>query len=284
MKRSAGPFLTLAAALLLLRGCAPEPKGTVIAKVGDAELTLEEAKTSLDTLAPDYAHRLRQHVAAWVNAELLHQEALRLGIEDDPAFAERVASVRRQLANQEVLDRLVYGDTAVPDEGTLRSYLAAHPDEFMIREVHLKLRLATFRGRESAGRFARSAAAASDWSAALDSMGRDPRLGGEVITSVPGKWYTRSTIFPAELWKVAGTLSAGEVSFPVKAGEGYTVMQFLASAPPGKTTEFEVVREDVRSRVLIERRRAAFEALLGTLRERYGVEVSMNNPVSAPEQ
>ena len=285
MKRTPGPFLIAAGALLLLcGGCSSEPEGTVIARVGDAVLTMEEAKAALDAGAPDFPQRLNQYVTSWVNSELLHQEALRLGIEGAPEFEERLASLRRQLANQELLDRLVYSDSATFDESELRSYFAAHTDEFTITEDHVKLRLAAFRGREAARRFAQSASARDAWTALIDSLGADPRMSGEIVTSTPERWYTRSTIYPPELWKVAGTLSPGEVSFPVKTGDGYTVMQYVAGSPTGKTTEFEVVRDEVRTRMLIERRRSVFESLLGTLRERYGVEVNVHNPGSSSAQ
>lgn len=283
MKQSPGAFLFVALVLVpVLGGCSSERKGTVIARVGDSALTLEDAKSELDTTAADFPQRLNQYVTSWVNSELLHQEAVRLGIEGDPSFERRVASVRRRLADQELLDRLVYNDTAAFADSALRSYLAAHPDEFTIAEDHLKLRFATFRGRETARRFAQSASGGKVWSALLDSIGKDPRLAGEVVAAVPDRWYTRSTIYPPELWKVAGTLGPGEVSFPVKIADGYTVLQYVALATEGKTTEFEVVRDDVINRMLIEQRRARLESLLGTLRERYGVEVNMDNPGSSP--
>lgn len=76
---------------------------------------------------------------------------------------------------------------------------------------------------------------------------------------------------------MAGPLGPGDVSFPVKTDGGYTVLQYVELATAGKTEEFDLVREEVLNRVLIENRRARLEALLGTLRERYGVEINMND-------
>jgi peptidyl-prolyl cis-trans isomerase C len=277
MKSVPGAFLTAVAVALLWGGCTNRPPGTVIARVGDSTLTMEGARAALDTSAPDFSGRLNSYVTAWVNSELLHQEALRLGIESEPGFQSRLADVRRQLANQELLDRLIYADSIPPGDNVLLSYLDSHRDEFTLTENHLKLRLATFRSRESARRFASLLGAGSAWQALLDSMGRDPRASQEIVSSVPDRWYTRSTLYPPELWKVAGPLSPGEASFPLKTEEGYTVLQYLALAPAGKTNEFELVRDEVMNRVTIENRRARLEALLGTLRQRYRVEVNMND-------
>lgn len=262
---------------LLAGGCTTEPEVTVIARVGDAMLTLEAARADLDTTAADLDERVTRYASSWVTSELLHQEALRLGIEDDPGFSARLNVVQRQLANQELLDRLIYGDTASFGEDTLRSYFTAHPDEFTIAENHLKLRLVTFRGRDFARRFSVSVTPARGWTTVLDTVRKDPKMSQEIISLVPDGWYTRSTLYPPELWKVAGPLGPGEVSFPVKTVGGYTVLQYLALAPAGKTNEFDLVRDEVLHRVLIENRRSRLEALLGTLRERYGVELNMND-------
>ncbi len=276
MKSVPGAFLIVVIALLC-GGCSAEPAGTVIARVGDSVLTLEEARAALDTSAGNFDKRLNRYVAAWVNSELLHQEALRLGIESDPGFEARLNTVRRQLVNQELLDRLIYGDTVSFGNDVLQSYFTSHPDEFTIAENHLKLRLATFHGRETARKFASSVAPGKTWTTLLDSMGKDPRASQEIVSSTPERWYTRSTIYPPELWKVTGPLGPGEVSFPLKTDEGYTVLQYVALAPAGKTDEFDLVRDEVLNRVLIESRRSRLETLLGTLRERYGVEMNLND-------
>ncbi|HLF15411.1 MAG TPA: peptidylprolyl isomerase [Bacteroidota bacterium] len=276
MKYLPGAFLIVVIALLS-GGCSTEPAGTVIARVGDSVLTLEEAGAALDSSSENFGERLNRYAAAWVNSELLYQEALRLGIGSDPGFEARMDAVRRQLASQELLDRLIYGDTVSFGDDVLRSYFTSHPDEFTIAENHLKLRLATFRGRETARKFASSVTPSKTWASLLDSMGNDPRASQEIVSSTPERWYTRSTIYPPELWKVAGPLGPGEASFPLKTDGGYTVLHYLALAPEGKTDEFDLVRDEVFNRVLIESRRSRLESLLGTLRERYGVEMNAND-------
>jgi hypothetical protein len=272
MNRLAGASL-IAFFALLPAGCSSEKPGTVVARVGDSALTLEEAAAAIDTTAPGGAGRMGRYVASWVNSELLYQEALRQGIGGDPAFGARVEGLRRQLASQELLDRVIYGDTTAVQDSVLRAYFLSHPDEFTLSENHLKLRLATFRSRETARRFAAAVTAGAAWEGLIDSMAADPKSSAEIVSATQEAWYTRSTIYPQELWKVAGPLNPGEVSFPLKTGEGFTIVQYLGLAAAGRTDEFDVVRDDVTDRVLIENRRSKLEALLATLRGRYGVEI-----------
>jgi hypothetical protein len=276
MNPHAGALL-IALSALVLAGCSSEKPGTVVARVGDSVLTLEKAALEVDTASPGGPGRLGRYVASWVNSELLYQEALHQGIGNDPVFGARLDAMRRQLASQELLDRVIYGDTAAVPDSVLHAYFRSHPDEFTLSENHLKLRLATFRTRETARRVATAVSAGASWEGILDSMTADPRSAAEIVSASEEAWYTRATIYPQELWKVAGPLNPGEVSFPLKTGEGFTVVQYLALAAQGKTDEFDVVKDDVTDRVLVEKRRSKLESLLGTLRDRYGVEIMIKD-------
>jgi hypothetical protein len=267
----------LAAMAVLASGCSSPKEGTPIARVGDAVLTLEAARAEVDTSAAGFDGRLQRYVTGWVNSELLYQEAVSRGIGTTPEFEAKIAAVRRQLANQELLDLLIYGRDTTLSPDTLRAYFDRHRDEFTLTEDHLKARLMTFRARENARRFAAAVIAKKSWQAAADSIASDSAAGAGVVSSVPATWFTRATLYPPELWKVASPLVPGEVSFPFKTETGFTVLQYVAFAPAGKTGEYELAEADVRDRVRIERDRAALETLLGTLRERYGVEMMMNN-------
>lgn len=258
-------------------GCDSRPEGTPIARAGDAILTLETARADMDTSSVGFDDRLQRYVAGWVNSELLYQEALRRGIGSGEEFEEKIALVRRQLVNQELLELLVYKADMVYPEDTLRAYFEYHRNEFTLAEDHLKLRLMTFMGREKARRFAAAVVAKKSWQAVADSISADSAASAEVVSSTPETWFTRATLYPPELWKVASPLDPGEVSFPFKADEGYTVLQYVSFAPAGTTGEFELAMDEVRDRLRMERARMELENLLGTLREQYGVEMMTND-------
>lgn len=283
MKRS-GTAIPLVALALLLYGCGNERPGTVIARVGDSVLTLEEAAAEVDTTAGGAGYRLEQYVTAWVNSELIYQEARRLGLEEDPEYLSRLSRVRRQLANQVLLDLLIYRDTTVFSDDTLRAFFEKDTGEYALAEDHLHLNLITLGSREAARKFGRAVGTVKSWETVLDSVMADPGAAAEVVRSIPGTWYTPSTLHPPELWKLAGALGNGEVSFPFRTDAGYTVLQRLGFAPAGKVTEFALVRDEVLNRMRIEYRRGLFERLLGTLRERYSVEILLNTPTHHDSQ
>jgi hypothetical protein len=269
--------LSLLVTALLLFGCKPQRSGHVVARVGDAELTLEEARTHIDTTRAASEYALTEYVSYWVNTELVYQEAVRRGVEQTPQFNRQLQDVRRQLANQELLEQEIYSDSQSVTPEATQGYFTRHAAEFPVREATLKLNLIAIVSRERANAFAAAVAQGAAWKRAVDNLPRDSSGAPEVLVSAGEQYYTAQTLFPPELWKVAAALSVNEVSFPVKAVGGYFVLQCLARLQQGSPAPIDLVRSEVRQRLLIEARRRRYDELLGTLRRKTGVEVLLDS-------
>lgn len=259
--------LRVACLLLALAGssCRQENPEEVLARVGPNVLTRSEANAHVDTTSAEYGRHLAAYVASWVNTQLIYQEARRSGVEDTDEFAAAAAAARRQLANQRFLETYLAAETLDTGDTALRAYYDTHASEFMVREEMVKLHIASFARRDQASAFVARFGRGSDWSAAFR-----PSDSAAVI---PPRYYTQRTLFPAELWKAAGALALNETSFPVKTAIGYVVVQPVAVARQGTQAEFDAVRDEVRERLVMEHRNRRYRELLGTLRQRYTVEV-----------
>lgn len=267
--------LSLLLPAVLLFSCRPQRNGRVIARVGDSELTLEEARAHIDTTRTAFDYALSDYVSYWVNTELLYQEATRQGVENSPEFIRQLEDVRRQLANQTFLDRQVYSDTTELTPETMQQYFKQHAPEFQIHENTLKLNLIALNSRDRANAFAEALAKGAAWKSAVDDLLGDSAVAPSVLSVISAQYYTSQTLFPPELWKVASALSINEVSFPVKTAGGFFVLQSLAQLQQGSPAEFDLARPEVRQRLLIESRRRRYDDLLGTLRRKSGVEVML---------
>lgn len=261
--------------LLALSSCrqheAPAP--VVVARVGDNVLTLEEARSHIDTLRGLAAAQLRDYVNWWVDTELLYQEAKRRGIDGSDQFRRQLDDVRKQLANESLLDQEVYGDSAGIDDQTMRAYHSQHNSEFPVRENMVKLNVLVMNDREKASEFVAAVSRGASWPAAVRNILRDSLTAPAVLSSVDGKYFTERTIFPPELWKVAGSLAINDLSFPVKTQAGYFVLQPLERLRAGDAAGFEVARDEVRQRMMMEKRHRRYADFIGTLRSRTSVEV-----------
>jgi hypothetical protein len=261
----------------LLSGCRPQRSGQVIARVGTAELTLDEAKTHIDTTRAAFDYALNDYATYWVNTEILYQEAKRQGVEDSPEFTRQLEEVRRQLANQTFLERSIYSDTAGVSQEAMQQYFREHAREFLVHENTLQLNIVALNSRDLANTFSAAVTKGTAWPAAVENLLRDSSAAPSVLSVTRAQNFTMQTLFPPALWKVASALSISEVSFPVKTAGGYFVLQCLARFEQGSPAAFDLARPEVRQRLLIESRRHKYDELLGTLRKKSDVELMLGS-------
>jgi hypothetical protein len=267
-------FLAIVAAVVLAAGCGKSPPpARVLARVGETELTLDELQSIVDTTTPGWRAHIPRDVAAWVSTEMLAQEAKRTGIEDDPGFHAEWNEAYRQILARRLMSGQIYADTVSFTEEALRAYFQKHASEFFLREDVAKLNMIAFQTREQASSFAAQAVERGRWSELVSERMRDGAFSSTVVTSREGVYETRRSIYPPEAWKVATTLPLNEISFPVRTPAGYYVIQALGLYRQGAAAEFELVREEVRTRLLMEYRREKATRFIGTLRERYNVQI-----------
>ena len=267
------PLVSMFITALIIYSCAPEKKGTVIARVGTAELTLEDARPHIDSSRGAIDFQLHEYASLWINDELIYQAASQRGIDRMPEFRQQIAEVGRQLANQRYLEDIIYADAYAIRDEVIVDYYKNHHDEFLVREDMIKLNIMACSSREQASAFAASVVQIGNWSLAVKFFRPDSGVPAGTADELPQQYYSQHTLFPPELWKVAGALGMNEVSFPIKAAGKYFVLQPVSFIQQGKPADYELVHDEVRQRVEIERRRLLYENLLGTLRKRYAVEL-----------
>lgn len=247
--------------------------GTLLARVGDRVLTLEEARSEIDTSQQPFNRNLQSYVASWVDNELLYQEATGSGVERTQPFQHDLSEAKRQLLIHHFLQRELHSDKSVVTEEEMLTYFQQHSAEFFVREDMVRLDLIAFSTREQATTFAAAVSRGSPWEEVLSTVLADTTKAPSIVVSSVNKYYSQRTLFPPELWKIATTLNINEISFPLKTSAGYFVVQPLALVHQGKSADFDLAREEVRDRLQIEKGRQQYENLLGTLRKRYNVEV-----------
>jgi len=234
----------------------------------------------IDTTRGAIGVQLREYALTWTTTELLYREAQRAGIETSPEFQQQFENVRRQLVTERYLATALAGSSKLVDADSMKAYYDAHAKEFLLRENMLKLHIMICATREQASNFAAKVVQKASWSAAAKEVTGDSSGDQGPFSDVSPRYYSQSTMYPVELWRVAASLSANEVSFPVRSADRYYVLQLLATAQQGRQAEYEIVEDEVRQRMLIERRRKEYADLLGTLHGRYAVEILLDGTMA----
>jgi len=122
--------------LLALAACKSETKsGTVVAKVGNENITADELKRRLDETSPflraryNTLDRKKEFLENLIRNELLAQEAQRQGFDKSPAVKEQMKrAMIQELIKKQLDERLTGADIA---EADLKKFYDAHLDDFV---------------------------------------------------------------------------------------------------------------------------------------------------------
>ena len=279
--RASAPFL-LAALALCAAGCAkPAPSGSVSARVGSVELPRDEVRREADSLGIS-RQGSRAYIDEWVVSELLYQEARRRGLAETDDIRRQLDAARKRLAIEALLQKELFG-TAGPSLSNeeIEAWYRSHANTFVLKEDVARIDFALFAERDPANQFRSALLRGGTWDDALRQTRGDSIAGHMLRATATGQYFTQSTLFPEELWKLARTLARDEISFVVKTAAGHYVMAVRGFSRAGELPEYAYVKDQVRERLLIEQRRERFDRLVAGLRARQNVEVSYDKDDSS---
>lgn len=272
-----------AAVLVLTAGCEQRQQpDAYVARVGTATLREDE----LAALAGSRTeHLTQQYVNTWVTSELLYQEARRRGFAESADVLRQLEEAKKQLAINAFLEQEIFNDdTTGPDETVLLEEFTTNRETYRLREDIVKMSFAIFDEREAANTFRLKILRGTSWADALRAVSEDPEARDHLLRSSTMDHFSRSTLFPEELWKIGRTLSKEDVSYVVRTNAGYCVAIVHDARKQGDLPDFDFARDEARQRVLIRLRNARYTELLERLRSHNEVEVRLPPDTVSQEQ
>ncbi|MBU1898951.1 peptidyl-prolyl cis-trans isomerase [Myxococcota bacterium] len=280
-------YTPIALALLLLAlGCRPDratgvslsaegtlteaEKGHVLARIGEQIITLEGFEAQLSALSPfirarySSLARKRELLDGLVELALLAQEATAAGLMEDPEvkLAYQQAMVRRLLR-----DEVAGVSMAALSEADIAAYYEAHrealraPPEISFIEA----------------RFASEGEAGAALIALQVAAQMPPGLRREAFAAL-AEAYPAAGPTPEVITEAAAALEVGAISAPIPVRDGASLL-LRGPARPARLRPLDEVRALIRSRLARQRRQAAAEALVASLRA--AVELDINEAALA---
>jgi len=240
------------------------PKSYVV-RVGNSILTKEEIQKYFNKILDTSDYQFKSFLQNWIETDLFYQEALSKGFDKSESIKKQLLDVEKQLIIQAYLDQVIYGDSIEISEDEIRSYYNIHSNEFVLRDDLIRLNIATFNNRVSANEFRNNLLKGKSWS---DSINTD------LISIITNQLFTKLTLFPSELWKVAFSLSKDLISLPIKIGDSFYVIQLINKYPKGTVPELKIVQDEIKMRVIIEKRREKRKRLVEELNKKYQIEIN----------
>jgi hypothetical protein len=277
------PLFIFTALFLFSWGCTQEQStGETVAIVNNQTLTMEmvrENSNGIDQLTRD---DIRQIANRWVTNELLYQEAQQRGYDVAEHIQRKLTEAKKQLCISELLENEVYSlaeSSVRPSE--IASYFQIHNSEFVLREDVVKLSMVIFQSIESANLFREATLGEQGWDNSVVQFRTS--TANPIMSFRDSVFFTQSSLYPPELWKVSNALGMFEVSFPVKTSVGFVVMRSLGQYKSGTLSPLQYVESEIRSRLAMELRQQRYQQFMQTLRAKHTVQL-MVAPQDSLEQ
>jgi parvulin-like peptidyl-prolyl isomerase len=262
--------------IIFTAGCTQKDSTeNIVAKVNNQTLTLEmvrENSNGIDQLTND---DIRQIANRWITNELLYREAQQRGYDATEHIQRKVLETKKQLCISELLENEVYSlaeNSVRSDEIAL--YFQSHNSEFILHENLVKLSLVIFQSLESANQFREAALGDQGWNSTVSLFRQNS--SNPIMSFRDSVFFTQSSLYPPELWKVANALGMIEVSFPVKTSVGFVVMRSLGQFKIGSPSPLQYVEPEIRSRLTMELRQQRYQQFIQTLRNKYTVQLMIS--------
>lgn len=278
-----------------------EEKARVVARIGDAIITLEDFEARLSAQAPftriryDTPQRKREFLDGLVRFELLALEAERQGFADDPGVELARKQAMVQTFIEQRLETLVRPEQITDAE--LRAYYDAHIDEFdrpaQVRIAHLRVAdetearklLAELQAhvkedpRKARDTFADYVRRHSD-DVETRADGGDLGFVGEPGVS---KTRTQGAVPPAVATAGFALAGVGQIAdAPIQTSAGWHLVQKTGFRRPHRRT-FEDVKSRLRNTVYRQRKSEAMEKYVADLRAKATITVD-DDALAAAEQ
>lgn len=271
-------LLLIAAAALSMAafgiGCTNDtPSGDYVARVGDRTLTREDLARSLSDRPTvlDSVEAASQIVERWITNELLFQEALDRGLQDEADIERLLAENERSVLISALVNRVYEEEMSGPDESSIRSYYESNKDQLTLREPYVRVRVLIVETELDAALASDSlesiplgAAGDSTFTALAGRMS----LRAEDSRTVSDAYYPANRLFS---W-IPGMASAltdaetGDVLSPLVADGVWYVVQLVERVPVGTLPEIDMIRNEIAERVRIEDRKQLFARHVQRLR------------------
>lgn len=254
-----------------LVGCSPkEEKGSVLARVDDSRLTLDEFLEQIpQELRPMLSQKdMESYVRRWVDTQLFYKEALRRELHREPEVAAKLENLRREILVSELLNRELEERVNVTDED-VAAYYREHEDEYAteIKVAHVLVSTPEEAQRileelEGGGDFAELAKA---WS--IDESSSEN--GGEL------RYFTRGSGVP-EFEDACFALELGETSGVVETGYGYHIIRLIDRRAAGRIVVLDEIREELRGYLSMMKQEEVLREWLEGLRTDAEIELNLD--------
>lgn len=256
--------LTLGTCCLIASCGGGDLEGDYLARVGDSYLHRDDLDLALSNLPTglDSTHAAEQFIDRWITDELLAEEARKRNLQSDPDVRRRMQESERSVLIGTLLNRM-YREVEAPTEREIRSYFERNRENLTLRESFLRIRYLSTHDSAAAllavavlDTLDSSSSPDSTWQSIVTASAADP----EVCLALSVNYFPEGRLFRniPSLAESIARLRPGQTTPIIPIDDLYHVIRLIDRVPSGTPPKIEWVSDDIRNRLLIEKRKQLY--------------------------
>tara|TARA_Y100000588_G_scaffold383778_1_gene473796 strand:+ start:6373 stop:7233 length:861 start_codon:yes stop_codon:yes gene_type:complete len=246
----------------------------IVASVNGHKITLADIEFRLSLLSSAMKLRVkknkRKFLESIVRAELLFQEAKRLGVGSKKEVIKLSSMTKKRIFKDFLLKERVYSDVKVEDE-VLKNFFTVHRERFK-RKESVTLSHIVVSSKESAFEILKFIKSGEIFSniARSRSIYKPTRKSGGVLGTVE-----KGTL-PKKVEKLVFALPVGQVSKPVKTRLGWEIFR-VSEHVTAKDAKYEDVKENLRMFFIQSKQNERYRSLMKKLEKKSNTKIFLKN-------
>lgn len=274
MKRMA-VFVIIISVLFIVASCAKheEQKGPYLAKVGKVKITQADFDREKKNLPP-FAQKLfegsegkERFLNELVKKEMLYQEALRQGLDKDPAYKEKIADFKKITLISQLLENEIEEKAKVTAED-VKNYYDEHKEDFAPFD-QIRLSMIRVKTEDEAKKILDKLKKGEDFAQIARESSIDTnsaKVGGDL------GFLSRNQISP-EYETVVARMMKGDVSDPVRTKHGFDIVK-VTDKKTSTVVAFDKVKSFIAQHLSGEKQKELFDSYIESLKKTYPVEIN----------
>lgn len=250
-------------------GCAKEEKpAKYVAKVNKSILTEEQVQMGLSEEQNKDKYR-SEFINAWIQNEVLFQEAQKEGITHDKEFNTILERSKKELAAAFLINKILADNKVDVNAEEVTKYYDESKNDLKLSDDAYRLNIAHFNNFEKAVQF-RNRLIESDWNRTLISFQKEPAATASESTVLRYRYQVQ----PLNLLKQLSDMQPNEVSTVLQIGQSdYTVVQLIDKFDKDSIPPLEFVKDEIRNRLLVIKRKEFVKNYIDKLVSDHNLEI-----------
>lgn len=261
-------FLLFFSLLIFIHCQQPLPETDIIARVGDASLSIRELSEEIPQQLQTSAKQteIKEYVIRWINKEVLYQEALSLKLDQRPDFQKELARLKRELLINELLELAIDRNPINISDAEIQKVYDQNDEDFLLNDDVVRCYHILCSTREEAESIRSRLAQGVPFEEVVKTMNPDSLQ----FKNWDVGYFTKEQIIP-EISKEVFSLPVGAYSSAIKSDFGYHILKVIDKRSKGQKRHLSDVKEEIRMRLTELKRQEYYERYLLQTKSKYQI-------------